>query len=53
MAGRLTHQSTETGNQMKAKDNGIATSLITRPLDRAGKHSCRKGVTHMKDNTRP
>ncbi|MCI82936.1 hypothetical protein A2U01_0104210 [Trifolium medium] len=53
MAGRVAHKSTETGNQTKAKDKGITASLITRPLDKAGKHICRKGVTYRRDNIRP
>ncbi|MCI90992.1 hypothetical protein A2U01_0112286, partial [Trifolium medium] len=52
MAGRVARKSIGTGNPTTAKDKDIATSLITRPGDLAIDHTHRKGVTHLKDNTR-
>ncbi|MCI76552.1 hypothetical protein A2U01_0097822, partial [Trifolium medium] len=50
--GRMAHKSIETGHLTEVKGRDIATSIITRPVDKAIAHIHGKGVTHQKDNTR-
>ncbi|MCI86650.1 hypothetical protein A2U01_0107931, partial [Trifolium medium] len=51
VTGRVAHKSTETSHPTRATGKAIATSLITRPVDKVIAHSHRKSVIHQKDNT--
>ncbi|MCI35624.1 hypothetical protein A2U01_0056845 [Trifolium medium] len=51
ITGRMAHKSIEIGHPTEVRGRDIATSLITRPVDKAIAHTPKKGVTHQRDNT--